>query len=332
VPYVGPDRQLVTQADGAPAGLNHGVTLAQYSLDSSVRLHETCYDSTGTPQMDGSTWLRDLGLENYAQAFHANHIDAEVLPRLTADDLTALGITSVGHRRKLLDAIAALDQARAPAAPEPTTVAVRPIEAERRQLTVLFCDLVGSTPLAAQLDPEDLREVMQAYQAACADVVSRFEGHLARFLGDGDHLDGNEMRHDLVAESARVEPPGGDAGSAPSLDLAPKERAVEQEPQAKAQLPWALPGACGDLPDNGGVVVRRRQTATRFRDGSLGLVQRVDPAGAHFLNVIGDPGARRDAQAGGPSFGVVVDRPPTNIGERLGADHARRGIFAGGPA
>ena len=60
--------------------------------------------------MDVSTWLRDLGLENYAQAFQANHIDAEVLPRLTADDLIALGITSIGHRRKLLDAIAALDQ------------------------------------------------------------------------------------------------------------------------------------------------------------------------------------------------------------------------------
>jgi class 3 adenylate cyclase len=131
--------------------------------------------------MDVSTWLRDLGLENYVQAFQAHDIDAEVLPRLTADDLVALGITSVGHRRKLLDAIAALDRGRNPA----PAAGVRPLDAERRQLTVLFCDLVGSTELATRLDPEDLREVMRAYQAACAEVVCRFEGHLARFLGDG---------------------------------------------------------------------------------------------------------------------------------------------------
>ena len=134
--------------------------------------------------MDVSSWLRDLGLEDYAQAFRANHIDPEVLPRLTAEDLVALGITSIGHRRRLLDAIAALDQRRARAA-EPRAAMVRPLEAERRQLTVLFCDLVGSTELSARLDPEDLREVMRAYQAACADVVCGLEGYVGRFLGDG---------------------------------------------------------------------------------------------------------------------------------------------------
>ena len=92
------------------SGVTHAVSLAQDSLDSSVRLHETWPDSTGTPGMDVSTWLRDLGLEDYAQAFQANHIDAEVLSQLTAEDLIALGITSLGHRRKLLSAIAALDQ------------------------------------------------------------------------------------------------------------------------------------------------------------------------------------------------------------------------------
>src|SRR5918995_327833 len=181
----GLDRPVVTQADEAPAGLNYGVPLAQDSLDSSVRLHETCLDSTGTPGMDVSTWLRDLGLENYAQAFQAHDIDAEVLPRLTADDLIALGITSIGHRRKLLDAIAALDQGRAAAAADPIAVAARPLEAERRQLTVLFCDLVGSTELAARLDPEDLRGIMGAYQRCAAAVVERFEGHIAKYLGDG---------------------------------------------------------------------------------------------------------------------------------------------------
>jgi len=172
--------------------------------------------------MDVSTWLRDLGLENYAQAFRANDIDVEVLPRLTAEDLIALGITSIGHRRKLLHAIEAFDQGRAPAAAEPLAATTRPLEAERRQLTVLFCDLVGSTELSARLDPEDLREVMRAYQAACADVVCRLEGHVARFLGDGvlayfgwprAHEDDAERALraglQLVQDVARLEPGAG---------------------------------------------------------------------------------------------------------------------------
>ena len=133
--------------------------------------------------MDVSSWLRDLGLADYVQAFRANDIDAEVLPRLTAEDLIALGVTSIGHRRRLLDAIALLDRSSPRTVAEKTTT--RPVEAERRQLTVLFCDLVGSTELAARLDPEDLRAVMRAYHAACADVIGRFEGHVAKFLGDG---------------------------------------------------------------------------------------------------------------------------------------------------
>jgi class 3 adenylate cyclase len=135
--------------------------------------------------MDVSSWLRDLGLENYAQAFRANDIDAESLSRLTAEDLIALGVTSIGHRRKLLHAIALLKNGTAPAAAEPIPTTLRPVEAQRRQLTVLFCDLVGSTALAARLDPEDLHAVMRAYQAVCAEVVGRFEGHVAKYLGDG---------------------------------------------------------------------------------------------------------------------------------------------------
>ena len=172
--------------------------------------------------MDVSTWLRDLGLENYVQAFQAHDIDAEVLPRLTAEDLIALGISSIGHRRRLLDAIAALDQGRAPASAEKITVAVRPVAAERRQLTVLFCDLVGSTELAARLDPEDLRGIMGAYQRCAAAVVERFEGHIAKYLGDGvlayfgwprAHEDDAERAVraglQLVEDVARLEPGAG---------------------------------------------------------------------------------------------------------------------------
>ena len=121
--------------DAEAAGLNCGMPPAPYSLDSSDGLHETRLDSTGTPAMDVSTWLRDLGLENYAQVFQANDIDAEVLPRLTADDLIAIGVMSVGHRRKLLDAIAALQEVSPPASPRPAA-ATRAGEAERRRATI----------------------------------------------------------------------------------------------------------------------------------------------------------------------------------------------------
>src|SRR5215475_6357608 len=113
--------------------------------------------------MDVAGWLRGLGLERYEQAFRDNDVDATILPRLTADDLIAIGVTSVGHRRRLLDAIASLsattnsverEALMQPMASERQVARV--IEAERRQLTVMFVDLVGSTALASRLDPEDL--------------------------------------------------------------------------------------------------------------------------------------------------------------------------------
>jgi hypothetical protein len=103
--------------------------------------------------MDIEAWLQGLGLERYVPAFRDNDIDSEVLPSLTAEDLVGLGVTSIGHRRKLLEAIAAL---RAEAAtPLPAVTAGPAAAAERRQVTVMFCDLVGSTALSRRLDPED---------------------------------------------------------------------------------------------------------------------------------------------------------------------------------
>jgi class 3 adenylate cyclase/predicted ATPase len=132
-------------------------------------------------------WLRQLDLEQYALAFAENAIDWSVLPSLSADDLREIGVVAVGHRRKLLNAIAALSDA--PAA-EPTLIMpsepiAAPSGAERRQLTVMFCDLVGSTALAARLDPEDLREVIGAYHAAVAEEVGRLGGFVAKYMGDG---------------------------------------------------------------------------------------------------------------------------------------------------
>src|SRR5215468_8656001 len=104
-------------------------------------------------------WLHGLGLEQYAPAFAANDIDGEVLRELTADDLMGLGVSSIGHRRRLLAAIAAL-RGEAPRPAEEMATAPIPGEAERRQLTIMFCDLVGSTPLSTRFDPEDLREIV----------------------------------------------------------------------------------------------------------------------------------------------------------------------------
>src|ERR1700758_5271442 len=131
--------------------------------------------------MDIAEWLRGLGLERYAVAFRDNEIDWEALPKLTAEDLQDLGVVLGGHRRKLLEAIATL---RGDVASIPKTIAAA-ATAERRQLTVMFCDLVGSTALSARLDPEDLREVIGAYHATIAEVISRFDGFVAKYMGDG---------------------------------------------------------------------------------------------------------------------------------------------------
>jgi class 3 adenylate cyclase/predicted ATPase len=132
--------------------------------------------------MDVADWLRKLGLEQYDPAFRANEIDATVLPSLTAEDLKDLGVNLVGHRRRFLEAIAALGAET----PAPKTTSRYPsADAERRQLTVMFCDLVGSTALSTRLDPEDLRELIGAYHRAVADTVGRFDGFVAKYMGDG---------------------------------------------------------------------------------------------------------------------------------------------------
>jgi hypothetical protein len=136
--------------------------------------------------MDIAAWLRALGLERYEPAFRDNEIDAEILPKLTVEDLKDIGVTKVGDRRKLLEAIAALGMGAppSPVAEQPSEVPGLPpapsSAAERRQLTVMFCDLVGSTALSRRLDPEDLREVIGAYHRCVENVVARFGGFVAK--------------------------------------------------------------------------------------------------------------------------------------------------------
>src|SRR5215218_4122901 len=139
--------------------------------------------------MDIAAWLRGLGLQRYEQAFRDNDITADLLPTLTEADLREIGVASLGHRRKLLTAVAEADSVRLwqahTSASWPSHVASVALarQAERRQLTVLFCDLVESTALATRLDPEDLSEIVDAYH--CCVVVERWAGHIADYMGDG---------------------------------------------------------------------------------------------------------------------------------------------------
>src|SRR5215472_1394241 len=165
-------------------------------------------DERRNDTMDIGGWLRGLGLERYEQAFRENEIDLRVLPELTADDLKELGVAAIGHRRLLLKAIADLAAgAEAPSDLTPPTASSggSPLfhpplpgldpgitgegrvgaEAERRQLTVMFCDLVGSTLLSTRFDPEDLREIVGAYHRCVTDTVGRFGGFVAKYMGDG---------------------------------------------------------------------------------------------------------------------------------------------------
>jgi class 3 adenylate cyclase/tetratricopeptide (TPR) repeat protein len=141
----------------------------------------SCITEPEGAAVDVGGWLRNLGLERYEAAFRENDVSMDILRHLTAEDLIELGVAAVGHRRRLLVAIAALRDR-----------AVKPIgegaimsAGERRQLTVMFCDLVDSTALSEKLDPEELRGVLHAYRDLCGGVITRYDGFVARYVGDG---------------------------------------------------------------------------------------------------------------------------------------------------
>jgi class 3 adenylate cyclase len=133
---------------------------------------------------DIAEWLREIGLSEYSQRFAENGIDISVLPHLTDQDLKEIGVL-LGHRRKILVAIGRLAVATATTSPAiPVEPQAREI-AERRQVTVLFSDMVGSTALSTRLDPEDLREIISSYQNCVTQIVRRSGGFVARYMGDG---------------------------------------------------------------------------------------------------------------------------------------------------
>jgi class 3 adenylate cyclase len=153
--------------------------------------------------MDVSDWLRQLGLAQYADAFAANHVDGSTLRRLTADDLRDIGVNSVGHRRRLQDAIARLDD------PASKIKATAGFDAERRPVTILFADLCGFTSLSRDLPDERLREVLDRYLAAADEIVRRHGGTVDKHVGDAIMaLFGAPIAHDndmLRALRAAVE-------------------------------------------------------------------------------------------------------------------------------
>jgi class 3 adenylate cyclase/predicted ATPase len=253
--------------------------------------------------LDIGDWLRQLGLERYEQAFRDNDIVPPVLPALTDADLKELGLT-LGHRRLLLKAIQELERtaSAADARPAEPTRAPASATAERRQLTLLFCDLVGSTQLSARLDPEDVGAVIRSYQERCGEVVSRWDGHVAKYMGDGvlayfgwprAHEDDAERAVraglDLAKEVGQLTatdgaPLGARIGIATGLvmvgDLvgegaAQEQRVVGETPNLAARLQA--------LAEPGAVVIAE---GTRRLLG--GLFELVD-LGAHELKGFGEP-------------------------------------------
>jgi class 3 adenylate cyclase len=133
-------------------------------------------------------WLMTVGLAQYADAFEANDLDVDLLPQIDDQTLKEIGVVSVGHRLRIRNAIAKMGAASRPdvdVGSTPVPAGMPASSAERRHVTVMFCDLCGSTALSARMDPEDLREVIAAYQKCVAKTVRRLGGFVAKYMGDG---------------------------------------------------------------------------------------------------------------------------------------------------
>ena len=296
---------------------------------------------------DLSAWLASLGLEQYAATFAENAIDHDLLPTLTADDLKEIGVTALGHRKTLLAAIAALAEAPASSSGTPAAPTVSPpsAPAERRQLTVMFVDLVGSTALSAQLDPEEMGAVLRGYQNAVAGEIARFEGHVAKFMGDGvlayfgwpvAHEDEAEraVRAGLAIVAAVSRLAGGDAPLACRIGLATGlvvvgeliGEGVAQEQTVVGETP-NLAARLQALAAPGQLVIA---DATRRLLGDIFAGGRARPSAGQG-NRPARRGLRRHRRAAGrePLCGAQRAGSPADRRPRPGAGAARRALEAG---
>ena len=173
--------------DAAVSGLDRCISFGHNSrtVADLVRGYNLCRQRRRRPSMTGITeWLASIGLDEYSQRFVDNGVDLSVVPDLTEQDLKDLGVL-LGHRRKIMRAAAELDQTASTSQKTPASQMPSDREGERRHLTMMFCDLVGSSALSARLDPEDMRRVISSYHACIGEVIGRYEGMIARYMGDG---------------------------------------------------------------------------------------------------------------------------------------------------
>ena len=152
---------------------------------------------------DTRKWLESLDLGKYANAFEENAVDLAMVPRLTEDHLKDLGVRALGHRLRLLEEAQSLSTGAPGATVDTRRERTTGGEAERRQLTVMFCDLVGSTALSEQMDLEVFREMLGTYQSAVTSVIRQYDGYIARHMGDGCQQLVNPIREEEQRETSR---------------------------------------------------------------------------------------------------------------------------------
>ena len=276
-----------------------------------------------------TAWLEALGLVEYEKLFATQRIDYEILPELTDADLKDLGIP-LGPRKNLLKAISKLTPDTASTETHETTEVSIP-DAERRQLTVMFCDLVGSTELSQILDPEDMREVNRAYQDACKNAIERYEGYVARYMGDGVlAYFGYPQAHEDDAERAVH------AGLGVVAAMADLTEAVDhmQVEEVRVRVGIATgPVVVGDIVGDGAsqenaVVGETPNLAARLQSMAVANAVWVDETtqrlaeGQFDWSVLGEL-SLKGFQAHVPAFQAIREREVASRYEARGVDHYR---------
>jgi class 3 adenylate cyclase/predicted ATPase len=242
-------------------------------------------------------WLQDLGFRQYAESFRRNAITWELLSELSDQDLRELGVSALGHRKQLLKAIASLCRENGTQGTISSTAVLQRAQAERRQITVLFCDLVDSVPLSLRFDPEDLSEILSAFQSCCDGVIRRFGGYVAGFTGDGLKV------------------------------FFGFPRATEHDPEQAVRAGLALAAAVGALQIRSGLTLSIRVSVAT---GDVVVGEVTGSAEVYERTVVGEPPnlAARLLPMGEPGSVVISDQTKNLVGrmfdyEDMGLHHLK---------